>query len=190
MPHSLLFTQPPRWFAIGHRLGHPIPNALSDWLLETDSLTRRLRKLCREDFRVRVLQQDWDAPFIDEAVSLRLSAGRHAVVREVALQWRERPLVVARSVIPTGTLRGVDRRLAHLGNRPLGEILFADPRLRRHGLELAMPNHEVWQPAWREQLGPAGPTFGRRSRFTLGRGHRLLVAEFFLPALFELEAKR
>ena len=182
MPRSCLFARPPRWFGSGPGLGRPIPPAAADWLREEGSLTRRLRAWCGTGFRVRLLHQEWDKPFPEEALALGLAAGRRALVREVALQCRERPLVLARSVIPASTLHGVDRRLAHLGTRPLGEILFADPRLRRSRLDFARPAPAFWQAEWRSRTGGAD-IFGRRSRYTLGRGHSLLVAEFFLPEL-------
>lgn len=138
---------------------------------------------------MRLLGQHWCRPFAEEAHALRLSAGRRAVVREVALQWGERPLVLARSVIPAKTLKGVDRRLAHLGTRPLGEILFADPRLQRRSLELAEVEPSLWLRTLRNEVELARPVWGRRSRYALGPGHTLLVAEFFLPELFALERK-
>jgi chorismate--pyruvate lyase len=170
----------------GHR---PVPPRIGSWLFDVGSLTRRLRHLCGGEFRVRLLRQEWGRPYADEAHALGLSPGRRAVIREVSLQRGDRPLVVARSVIPAKTLRGVDRRLAHLGTRPLGEILFADPRLRRSRLELAEIEPATWRPAWRGRAGEPRRTFGRRSQFTLGAGHTLLVAEFFLPDLFTLEKK-
>ncbi len=183
-PRSQLFATPPRWLRVRHRPARPIPPRTASWLFESGSLTRRLRALCGERFRVRLLHQAWDKPFADEARILGLAAGRRAVVREVALQWEDRPLVVARSVIPARTLKGVDRRLAHLGTRPLGEILFADPRLHRKTLELAEIGPTLWQKDQRLRLDLSRPLWGRRSLYSLGAGHKLLVAEFFLPELF------
>lgn len=187
IPRSQLFLQPPRWVRVRHHGNRPIPPRIASWLFEPGSLTRRLRHVCGTEFRVRLLRQEWCKPFADEARILHLAMGRRAVVREVALQWGERPLVVARSVIPAKTLKGVDRRLAHLGTRPLGEILFADPRLEKRSLELSEVAAARWQRELRAGLGLGPRTWGRRSLYTLGRGHRLLVAEFFLPELFELE---
>jgi chorismate--pyruvate lyase len=187
IPRSQLFIQPPRWFRVRHRRNRTIPPHIASWLFEAGSLTRRLRALCGEGFRVRLLRQAWDRPFAEEAEALGLAAGRRAVVREVALQRGGRPLVVARSVIPARTLKGVDRRLAHLGTRPLGEILFADPRLERKTLELTEIDVGLWQKDLRGNLDLSARIWGRRSLYALGRGHRLLVAEFFLPELFAPE---
>ncbi|MGZ8218143.1 chorismate--pyruvate lyase family protein [Methylomagnum sp.] len=187
-PRSQLFLEPPRWLRVRHHGNRPIPPHIASWLFESGSLTRRLRQVCGGQFRVRLLRQAWDKPCADESRALRLAMGRRAVVREVALQWGDRPLVLARSVIPAKTLKGVDRRLAHLGTRPLGEILFADPRLHRKHLELTKigPHH------WRPECPGGGAAlsrriWGRRSLYGLGAGHKLLVAEFFLPELFDLD---
>jgi chorismate--pyruvate lyase len=183
-PRSLLFLAPPRWRRVRHHGNRPIPPHIATWLLESGSLTRRLKHLCGGGFRVRLLRQAWDKPFADESRALKLAMGRRAVVREVALQWGDRPLVLARSVIPAKTLRGVDRRLAHLGTRPLGEILFADPRMHRKHLELTELAPERWRKDCPGTGAIARRVWGRRSLYGLGAGHTLLVAEFFLPELF------
>lgn len=165
----------------------PPPGVVS-WLFERGSLTRRLQRLCGASFHIVLLGQSWQKPYAEESRVLRLRAGQRAVVREVALQNGNQPLVLARSVIPAKTLRGADRRLANLGTRPLGHILFTDPRLRRLKLEVTRIDADRWRPR------PGGSTpdsqstgmtlWGRRSLYSLGSGHTLLVAEFFLPPLF------
>jgi chorismate--pyruvate lyase len=130
-----------------------------------------------------VLSQEWAKPWGEESRILKLRPGRRAIVREVALQGGDQPLVVARSVIPARTLRGADRRLANLGTKPLGHILFNDPRLRRLHLSLTRVAPTDWRPVLPFQEIPNEPVWGRRSLYSLGPGHTLLVAEFFLPTL-------
>ena len=162
-----------------------MPADVASWLFEPDSLTQRLQGLCGDIFRVTLLGQGWTKPYAEEARALRLRAGQRAFVREVALQDGDQPLVLARSVIPARTLHGADRRLAHLGTRPLGQILFADPRLKRLKLELTLAGQSHWRPDLFEGAGSATRSiWGRRSLYSLGPGHPLLVAEFFLPSLF------
>jgi chorismate--pyruvate lyase len=189
IPRSRLFTTPPAWFpASGGPAQHVSPPTAS-WLFETGSLTQRLRGFCGAGFGVRLLRQDRAKPFADEALALGLPGFRLAVVREVLLQCGDRPWVAARSVIPDDALHGDERRLARLGDRPLGEILFADPRLERARLELAEVETSRWQPELLEPLDIRGRVWGRRSLYTLGTG-KLLVAEFFLPALFSGDISR
>lgn len=186
---SQLFNLPPRWRRARHGGVSGIPSpVIASWLFEPGSLTQRLRRLCGDSFQVVLLGQSWQKPYAEEARVLGLRSGQRAVVREVALQNGNQPLVLARSVIPAKTLHGADRRLANLGTRPLGHILFTDPRLRRLKLEVTRIDADQW----RSRSGGSGQgghatglaLWGRRSLYSLGSGHTLLVAEFFLPRLF------
>lgn len=144
------------------------------WLTDPGSLTARLVTRAGGDFRVRLTRLVWARPTRTEAAELGLGHGEWALVREVVLVGCGDDWVVARSVIPRRTLTGRNRQLRHLGNRPLGALLFRDPGLCRRAVHLiTLPNcpsvgtNIVW---------------GRRSTFIL-RGQPLLVAEYFLPAL-------
>jgi len=149
------------------------------WLLDEESLTRRLRERWGPSFRVQVTAHFWALPARDEARLLGLKAGAQALIREVQLCDGDEPYICARTVIPGTTLTGKHRQLANLGTRPLGAAIFADPSLRRKQLDVA-------------QLGPGDRVFpdlherawGRRSLFTL-EGKPLIVYEVFLPEFFE-----
>ncbi|CAI8778919.1 chorismate--pyruvate lyase family protein [Methylocaldum szegediense] len=187
---SQLFRRAPDWFHPGSSRRSRIPDGLHSWLFETGSLTRRVRDLCGGEFRLRVLQQDWLRPFADESRALRLRPSRVALVREVSLQCGEEPLVVARSIIPASIRRGAQHHLASLGNRPLGEVLFSDPKLRRLGLELAVVEKAERLPGSLDVLDTVESSeriWGRRSLYAIAHGN-LLVAEFFLPSLLKREA--
>jgi len=101
------------------------------------------------------------------------------LVREVHLLCRQRPWVFARTVIPVQTMTGSVRRLARLGSRPLGGLLFADPSVRRGALEIARiaPGHSLYGTATGGTNG--APIWGRRSVFHLDN-KPLLVSEVFL----------
>lgn len=137
------------------------------WIRDPGSLTARLVARAGGTFRVRVQRLAWARPALDERLQLRIPGGEWALIREVILEGRGVPWVVARSVIPRHTLAGPNRRLRHLGSKPLGAFLFRDPTLRRDGVRVVRTPDGHW---------------GRRSRFVL-RGRPLLVAEYFLPAL-------
>lgn len=184
---SLLLKTEPSFHAPATKLESLHGTALISWLTEKGSLTRRLRNLAGPDFRVQVLQEDWVKPFASEARLLRLRTARSAWVREVMLLAGERPLVLARSIIPHQTLLGRHSPLARLGQRPLGEWLFAHPGLRRLSLEFTQVKPDMWC-----STAPAIPfqetiIWGRRSHYRVAR-HPLLVCEFFLPELFQLES--
>ncbi len=157
-----------------------------DWLTDHGSLTRRLKGLARQ-FRVRRLAQGAARPHRDEGVLLDLGPGSLALVREVLLLDGDTPLVYAHSVIPRSALRGPWTQLTGLGNRPLGEALFSNPRVGRHPLQYRRVDrrHPLYRKAVAHLDRAPASLWARRSLFTLaGRG--LLVTEVFLPATLEL----
>jgi len=173
------------WRPASHYLRSAASPALWDWLLDTGSLTHRLRQRCRcgEAFRVAVRRQCWERPAADERRVLEMRPAERALIREVHLLCGDTPWVFARTVMPVSSLRGRRRRLMHLGDKPLGAALFADPHLCRGALELArLRRGEVLY----EQAGSrdAAEIWGRRSVFRL-QGRPLLVTEIFLPALLQ-----
>lgn len=169
----------PRWHD-GALIRRHLPESLRDWLLDDSSLTRRLQQACSGRFHVELISLGWERPLLDEAQAMRVPPWQRALVRQVRLWCDEQPWVFARTVIPMSSLRGAQRRLAHLGSRPLGAFLFADPALQRSPMQVARicPGSRL--------LTAAAPSpdaiWGRRSVFRL-QGHPLLVSEFFLPAL-------
>lgn len=154
-----------------------IPRNLRDWLLDAGSLTRRLVTLSGGDFRVQLLRQGFMHALPAERQELGLGLREWPFVREVLLRCHDAPWVFARTLIPTNSLQGPVRALTHLGTRPLGAVLFSDPKVRRGPIAVTRlrantlgiggePNPELW---------------GRRSIFYLAE-MPLLVSEYFLPA--------
>ncbi len=168
--HQLLFRQP--------------SNELRCWLFDATSLTRRVQQACAGTFSVRVEQQGWGRPRLDEYLALGLRQRRKALIREVHLLCDGRPWVFARTVIPVNTLSGKQRHLAHLGNRPLGAVLFADPHMVRGPVEVApiQNGHRLYAAAVQGLKRRPEEIWGRRSVFRLG-GKPLLVSEYFLPGI-------
>lgn len=157
-----------------------LPAELASWLIDTASLTRRLRALCGSAFRVRVIEQRRRRPLPSERAALGLPDHAWALVRQVRLLCDARPLVYARTIMPEATLKGARRRFAHLGNRPLGEMLFADRRIVRGDMEIA--RIEAGQELHTLAAAGRAPLWGRRSIFLID-GHPLLVNELFLPEI-------
>lgn len=159
-----------------------IPAYLSDWLLDRASLTLRLQQLCPGKFRVQVLSQVRGIPRLDEARALGMKPREMAIVRQVLLLCGGNPWIYARTVIPVSSLRGKLQRLAGLGTRPLGGVLFADPGMHRGTVELAeiLPGQAVFAAATGHLRQRPAAIWGRRSVFRLS-GKPLLVSEIFLP---------
>ncbi len=155
-----------------------VPDDVSVWLFDADSLTRRLRKCCQR-FHVEVLAQAWRRPMLCERRVLGMDDRGLALIRQVRLYCDGEPKVYARTVMPKTSLTGRRRRLAHLGGRPLGEMLFRDRTMRRGDMEVAQVSPGAWLPANVKQM----PSYwGRRSVFSIG-DKPLLVNEVFLPPL-------
>jgi chorismate--pyruvate lyase len=160
-----------------------MPRALRGWLLDKASLTLRLQQLCPGRFRVRVLSQSWGKPFGNEARVLGMKPGSLALIRQVQLLCGEQAWVYARTVMPVSSLCGRLQRLAHLGTRPLGGMLFADPGMQRGGMELARlgTGQAMHVAATFHLASPPVEIWGRRTVFRLA-DKPLLVSEIFLPA--------
>lgn len=133
---------------------------------------------------MRVLDEGWQRPRLDEAQILGMPKAAVGWVRQVQLLCDGEPWVFARTIIPATTLTGEQRQLTHLGNRPLGAFLFADPGMRRGPVELAciLPGQAMFKCATEDLAGSPGGIWGRRSVFQVG-GKPLLVTEVFLPAV-------
>lgn len=161
--------------------------ALKSWLLDTTSLTARLRARCGDGFSVRVVAEGWRRPSVDESRRLHTDRRRLAWIREVVLLCHGQPQVFARSVIPAHSLRGRNRTLRMLGNRPLGELLFAGCGTQRSATEIACLRPRDWlmervHRAVPEALTKADELWARRVVHRL-RARPILVAEVFLPEL-------
>jgi chorismate--pyruvate lyase len=159
-----------------------MPRALRAWLLDTASLTLRLQQLCPGRFRVRLLSQSWGRPFENEARVLGMKHGSLALIRQVQLLCGEQPWVYARTIMPASSLCGRLQRLAHLGTRPLGGMLFADPGMQRGGVELARigTGQAMHAAATFHLASRPAEIWGRRTVFRLA-DKPLLVSEIFLP---------
>jgi chorismate lyase len=162
-----------------------VPAGMQAWLRDTGSLTRRVMLACGEGcFRVRLLHQGWVPPLNSERRLLRTRRGVVMLIREVELLCDEAPWVFARTLIPATSLQRSARRLSRLGEKPLGAVLFSDPKVHRGATQIAClrPKHPLFDAACAHLDGRPDLLWGRRTLFYL-QGRPLLVNEIFLPAL-------
>lgn len=161
-----------------------IPAEILTWLLDTASLTQRLMARCADQFSVQVLEQGWARPMQNESLALGVRRSNVSLIRQVKLLCGNQPLVFARTVIPKSTLTGKQRHLAHLGNKPLGAVLFSDSNMKRGEVEIAsiVPGQKLFDTATSELKKKPEMIWGRRSVFYLS-GKPLLVSEIFLPVI-------
>jgi len=164
-----------------------IPHNLKPWLLDNGSLTRNMQRNCINGrFKVKVRKQIIKRPYPSESLMLKLRHGVLTLIREVELQCSDTAWVFARTLIPLTTLHGAENKLAHLGERPLGAILFADPTIQRHHVQIAclLPHHTLFKQAQCYTTAPQ-ILWGRRTLFFLAN-KPLLVNEIFLPTIYRI----
>jgi chorismate--pyruvate lyase len=152
-----------------------------DWLLEPNSLTAKLKQYGR-DFKVQVLSES-EFTLSVEQQHLLDSQFEKGINREVLLWCNAQPMVYAQSWLPI--TKGMKQQaLLTLGNKPLGDVIFQHPDLRRTEIEVARfdENHPVQQLIEQPALNLQS-LWGRRSVFSLAQ-NRFLVAELFLPKAF------
>lgn len=150
---------------------------LKDWLLSTGSLTLKLKSVC-DRFEVKVLGEQLSLPQPGESI-----ANEAMWIREVLLCLDDKPWVFARTLIPQSLLDFQQQAFTHLGNKPIGELLFNHSDIQPGKIELAQfetcsklaqlakdLNQDVTESLW-----------GRRRYFSLHNTH-LIVSEIFLPA--------
>ena len=175
----------PTWFSLPSPQAASIPPDLKIWLTDTGSLTQRLQQHCcaHSHLQVRDRLQYWTRPWQDEVQCLGLSQRHYALLRQVQLCCDDTCLVFARTVLPQKLLKK-HRRLAHLGNMPLGHFLFMSASGRRLKMEMAQlhTGHALFAQAIQHLAIPPKHLWARRSVFSLS-GQRLLVQEVFLPSM-------
>ena len=140
-----------------------IPKHVCDWILDNQSLTAKLRNKYT-DFNVNVVSQNENTPYDCELKLLGALKNQVFIVREVELIGAQKPVVFAPSLIPQTK---DTKSILKIGSKPLGEILFNDPLIKRGHLE----------------VGNFNTTWARRSTFKIGTT-KLLVSEIFLEILY------
>ena len=75
-------------------------------------------------------------------------------------------------------------KLAHLGNRPLGEIIFSYPKLERVAMDVSLIKPQTWTDSALIEADIKQEIWGRRTVYGIAH-HQMLVNEFFLPSILE-----
>lgn len=161
------------------------PRGLWPYLTEAASLTERLRS--RDvGFQVQLLAHGHATLTEEDMALLGAKPEEAGYVRQVYLCGSDhRPWVYARSL----TAGPSESWLKELGEQPLGDRVFANPRAERSPIMVAEldPRHVLHKEALahlsgQERARAAGPLWARRSRLTVEDAH-ILIYECFLPGL-------
>lgn len=158
-------------------------NAYHPWLISTDSLTARLKRRYH-DFKVHPLSETSAKASLDETQLLGMKGDVNPIIREVLLYGGQQAVVFAHSILPKKSLRGEWCRLGKLGNKPLGEALFANPKVIRTSLmyKKLTTQHVLYKKAVVHVSPAPNYLWARRSVFRLNC-ETILVTEVFLPTL-------
>lgn len=142
---------------------------LRSWLTDTGLLTSRMRRLCADEFRLQVLEDD--ATLTTDTL------------RRVMLCCGDLPCIYAETFLPAKT-RAAHPWLCELGSESLGEALQARSDVSRGSFEYALLA-PAQLPA-NANVSAGSVLWARRSVFTVGH-ESLTVTETFLPGLIECE---
>ncbi len=155
------------------------------WLIDSHSLTMRLQRRY-PSFSVKPVLVKYAKPFLDEASLLGISLRTTLLTREVQLIGNNQVVVFAHSVLPRKSLRGAWVGLSHLGNKPLGATLFANPQVKRAPLSYKKLSrqHLLYQHATKSMPNKPPYLWARRSVFSLNCAN-IMVTEVFLPQLLK-----
>jgi chorismate--pyruvate lyase len=151
------------------------------WLIDRGSLTARLQQRYA-NFVVKPVAMKYAKPIQDEVALFYESGYKVALIREVLLMGNNQPVVFAHSVLPRASLRGEWCDLGKLGSKPLGAILFANPKVKRTPLSYKKltPNHALYKRAALYLQQAPSYLWARRSIFSLNCAN-IMVTEVFLP---------
>ena len=170
----------------------PVPPTLRSWLTEPGLLTARIRELCGERMRFRMLGPLRALPLSDELQARLGGVDQKGLAREIEFRCLTERVVYAQTVLPDSTVRA-HPWLRELGDSPIGESLRrAGGALAREPLEYAPlpPEHVLALAASEGSPDARGVTlWARRAIYRLD-GLAILVQEVFLPALMRVEAAR
>lgn len=166
------------------------PAGLLSWLAEPGLLTARVRELCGDRMRFRMLGPLRDAELpLDLRSRLRV-ADERCLLRDIEFRCDDERIVYAQTVLPDSTVRRYPW-LHELGDSPIGETLRrAEEPLEREPLEYAELRGESELARVALDAGSAEPSrealWARRAVYRLG-GQPILVQEVFLPALLRVQ---
>lgn len=188
---AALDDRSPLWTALD-RVESQVPPELRSWLAEPGLLTARIRELCGDRMRFRMLGP-LRAAHVSAGIQARLGRrDERALLREIEFCHLRERVLYAQTVLPDSTVRS-HPWLRELGDSPIGESLRrAGGALEREPLEYAaLPVDDALARAARGASpdGSAETLWARRAVYRLD-GDPILVQEVFLPALLLVRTGR
>lgn len=160
-----------------------LPKMVGDWLADSSSMTKRLRAQCQNTLKIEVIEHRWAQATDQDSTYLSLSPNTKIINREVILYCYDQPWMYARTVLPYQLVEAVGTELIELGERPIGELLFADPDMTRSEFEVAelTNGNTEYNRATRFAKVNDVSLWARRSIFDLPHQGQLAITEVFFP---------
>lgn len=186
--NSFLFSQDPSWNKNQWHLRHILTPEIHSWIYEKNSLTHRLRQSFGYSLTVEILFHCWRPAFLSECRLLGLPHQQYNLTREVLLRVDEKPLILARTILPEKTIKIAKQNLSHLGTKPLGEVIFSYPKLQRLELNISYVSPLAWTNCLLDKVNIKQDIWGRRTVYAIQK-QSLLVSEFFLPNVLDCPIK-
>lgn len=165
------------------------------WLTDTDSLTLKLKRRCRQ-FQVIRADQGKAGLHFSEKDAMQLPLHSQVMARNVILCCDGQPVVLGHTITAWNTLRRHWPFFHGLGQNALGLVLFFNPLIIRKPLEYKRlgPHHMLYKLAQKTLLEqgfglPLPPyLWARRGVFVHQRhkNSRMLVTEIMLPPIYQL----
>src|SRR3990167_7940910 len=105
---------------------------------DPNSTTKFFKEVCGASFFLKLLGQDVQAITASEAEILKISV-QTALVRRISMGNHPTPWLIGRTVFhPDLMNKPAGHVFMHLGEQPLGEVLFKEPSLVRLPFEIAL----------------------------------------------------
>ncbi len=169
-----------KWYK---NLDSSVPPNLSAWLLHEGSFMERLKNHGIFGAKITIINESWQLPFDDEKEILPIES--EALVREVWITSENKCWMLARSVIPSGFLKGKFKALQDLNTRPIGTILFQDKNIVRSEFEFRLIDHTFDLYHQLKNNMQNTKMYARRSLFSIEKD-ALLLTEVFMPDMMTL----
>ncbi len=165
---------------------HDFPPSYQEWLCYPGSLTERLRALSQNNLRSELQLAGWQNLDPDEITPLARKDLSPHWVREITFRSGNNYWEWARTIIPPSSLVEEGKAFLDLGERPIGEILFKDPQLKRTEFEIAhLPKQHPYSIQAHSFLNQKHDLLWARRSLLYYYQNPLLIYELFLPSLLE-----
>lgn len=167
-----------------------MPASFAAIFFDPSSMTKIITELSRDRLKLEVLDHCWQKPYPTEKAQLPTSQD-WGIGREVVMYGAKEAWLYGRTFFPESVVKAYGNVFAGLGSRPLGEVLFSSPLVRRSHFTVAclLPGHSEYKNASQALKQSPDYFWARQSLFYLPSG-AITLMEVFSPLMEKASAKR